>query len=1044
MKNLLSLKNKAIATLLTAIFVFSTTATTYASIMDYFVFNVSPINTYMGHQDGARRVSNSQFLDIQGHWAEEAIVYGTALGILPFGGTNFFPGAAVTFQEGLAIAVNLMGEGDGALQAGIDITTNVANQEAFWDTSLEDTLHIGFLEVARDNDIITQTMFNALLGLPLWDEAEVNQLLNQIAVAAGQQHINLVNQLNELLSDIVTEFNLTTPLEALNLPSRTDPITREQLATFVARALEDNDAIALPNQPRDILGFSDWQTIGAANAQYVEALVRINVLSGDGASFNPQGSITRAEVARLVRNLDNIFHDENDISRYTGTVAAYRNNQEPATLQGDSWRNLYIRRFDGDVDVIQHQLAFAPTGLTVNYNVPVFRNGIVGGLEILEINDQIEYLVFEDDDDDNILRVLYINVVESGQNFSTVTMRLMELDAVEGLIRVRDSYGNDFLYNLTSGTFGQGVYGPYLTMDNFVVQWDEIPFGAYIELSLINNLVSRISFVGQPVLVLEMRGVVIDNNPAFGYLTVIDNYGNIVTRFYNQHNMQVQRQTHYSQASGASYLAQMFPNFNFNPHAASISDLQPGDIVFMRFDENDPTLITNISSAVHHVMRHGLVRQVSSASGVVSMLLQLDNGQTSWFDLGPNIFITSQGRAINNSEVQVGDRIRLLVNQAILGPGHIVESVLEAVLESQGHHIGTILTGHLAGINSMQQNLMLQNSRSLTGLGWGPHTQIQELNLNRQNVQFFHEGQQISIDHANRFLSRSDLNTYVAMDQSPFGESIRQITFRNGRDELLNADVVLSTTAQGGFIIPSVSGTITTDEGTIVRRGGRQVSGNDIQAGDNVRVSLNGGNNAAIVDILDTAGVSAVGIARARVLNVNQGASFTVQSMATLQGHDWMFTPVERVFTINPNTLFLNEDGWVDPTMFRTQAENSVYNQVFTVIYDGSQATHVISMPHGNRVVRGQIVSQSGTTINLTNSQYLYNPNLSPTYEWRSFSAVNPTLNITTHPNSIIIRNNQIIQPRDLQLGDNIRILTHNLPTMAPGANVRGYIILVD
>lgn len=1025
---------------LIGLFMFSNVSFAYGQVMDYFIFNVPYVNVFSGRSEAGGIISNAQFVDTQNHWANEAIAHGASLGLLHFSGSNFMPNTPVTLQEGLGIIINLMGLGEEVLQAGLDIVNELVGDGVFWDGTLEDTLYLGFLDLARDNDIISDIMFNALVGIPLWDEDELEDILNALEGLEDDAD-GAFEDLLALLADVVEDLLLIDPLLALDLPERWDPITRQQMVAFIAMALEDSDQIQLPNQPRDILAFNDWQWISPSYAQGVEAMARVGAISGtDDGFFDPWYTISRAEVAQILRNIDHIHYDLQDIERNVGTVASYRNHQEVATLQGEARRNFYIRRHDGDVDVITHQTLLAPTGQIINYNAPVFRNGQVGGLDTLQVNDQIEYLTLGD-------TVLYINVIDTLQNFGTVTARLMQVDIEEGTILVTDDYSNDFTFHLTSGIFGININDPdlrsYLIIDNHTVFFENLPFGSLLELTLINNLVTNISFVGQPELVLEMRGVIIDNNPAFGYLTFIDNNGNIVTRFYNQNNMQVQRQAHY-QSSGPGYIAQMFPHFAFNPLVAHISDLQPGDIVFMRFDPSDPTLITSISAATHHVVRHGLVRQVSSNSGIVSLLLQFDNGQTTWFDLGPNIFVTRQGRPINNTEIQVGDRLRLLVNQAILGPGHVVESVLEASLEGEGHHISTILTGHLAGINGMQNSLMLQNSRPLTGIGWGAHTQIQDLNLSRQNIQFFHENQQISLDHAQRFLSRSDLNTYVAMDSSPFGETIRQITFRNGRDELLNQDTVISTTPTGGFMIASVPGIISTDDGTIVRRNGRMVSGNDILTGDIVRVSLNGGNNAAVVDILDTPAVSGVGIARVRILNVNEGVSFTVQSMATLQNHEWMFTPVERVFTINPNTLFLNEDGWVNPSAFIGFTADTVVDSTFTVVYNGAMATHVIDAPFGNRVVRGNI-SATDDTIQIRDAQYLYNPTLSPTYVWNNISNVNPTMNITTHPNTIIVRNNQIVQPRDLQLGDRIRVLTHNLPAnINPGISLPGYIILVD
>ncbi|MCL1935651.1 MAG: S-layer homology domain-containing protein [Defluviitaleaceae bacterium] len=1045
---------KKTALLLVFILIFSNVSA-IGQVVDYYVFNTPPLNTYTGFVEATGLINNATFNDISGHWANEAIIHSASLGILNFPGNTLNPDLPITFQEGLAIAVNLLGEGNEVLQEGLDfINDHVVGGEVFWAGTLEDTMHLGNLVVARDNNIISDMMFNALVGIPLFNEDAVFELAIELDTAQENldlvQYMQLMEQLNDILSDVMEEFNILDPLEVLEiLPTRTDNIRRDELARFLVRAVSESNEIQLPISPRDILTFNDWQNIGSQQAQYVEAFVRLNIMQGIGnGSFNPAGTISRAEVAQIIRNLEDIYYNLQNIQRNVGTVAANRESQTAATLQGVSNRDFYIRRHDGDVDRIRHTVSYSPTNQT-NFDVPVFRNGQVGGLSTLQVNDQIEYLT-----QGNI--VIYINVIETEQVLQTEIGRLTGLDISNGTITLRDDNNNHFTYNMTSGIFGISDGNEYVLVDGRFLSLENLPFGDFVELSLINNLVNNISFIGQPELVREMRGIVIDNNPTFGYITVIDNNANIVTRFYNQNNMSVQRQD-YFETAGAGYIAQMFPHFAFNPFAANIADIQPGDIVFMRFDENDPTLITAISATIHPVVRHGLVLQTSNNNGVTSILLRFDNGQTSWFDIGPNIFVTRAGRTINNNQIQEGDRLRLLVNQAILAPGHVVESILEVSLENEGHHISTILNGNLAGINNMQNNLMLQNSRPLTGLGWGGHTQIQELNLNRQNIDFFHENERISMAHAQRFLSRSDLNTYVAMDTNPAGNNIRQITFRNGRDELLNAETVISTNGNGGFFISGINGLITTDNGTIIRRAGRQVSGTNIMEGDIVRVSLNGGNNAAVVDILERPGTANVGIARVRIIDVNEGSGFTVQSMATLQGHEWMFTPVERTFTIDPNTLFLNANGFVNPNEFIGFTENSVVDRTFTVIYDGTRATHIIEAPYGNRVVRGSIfninetantiggVAGSRGTIGIRDAMYLHNPSLSPEYQWNSISNVNPVMNIMLNPNTIIIRNNRVVQPRDLQNGDRIRVLTNNLPeTVTPNAAVSGQIILVD
>lgn len=976
---------KSITLVLAFIFLVANSLPMYGNThTDYLVFSASIDNTFIGSQESTLLNTSLRFNDLNNHWAHESIIHGGSLRVINSAGENFNPNTTVSNQQALEFAVNIMGVGNEAQRAALEL------QEEFpQEASLGAMLPIGYMEVARQRDIITTEEFEVLTGID--------------AIA-----------------------------------TRNNPVTREQMATWVARALisAGSESVSIDNQPQTIQSFSDWESVSLSAAPYVEALVSTNIMSGtaDG-NFNPQGSLTRAEMAQILRNMNQIYYDIAGLERKTGTFAAFRDVQELTTLHGDVWRNYYIRTASGGVDVLQHQIIQNSSGSTVETNTVVFRNGIVGGFEILIPGDQIEYIVNPETN-----TVLYINVVNTQQVVTNVQGRLISVDTTEGTVTIRDDNDRSFNYNMVQGMYGNDTIGEYIFMDRKQVRRQDFPIGSIVELNLINNLVNEISFIGQPVHTLELRGIVVENNPDFGFLTVIDNNGNLITRQYNSNNIRVQRENFYQTGNNIGYISQMFPNFIFNPADAYITEIVPGDIVFMRFDENDPNVIVNISSVANYTARHGLIRQISSHNNRTQVLVQFDNNQTSWFELPPNVFVSSQGRPVPHNHLQVGDRVRMLVNQAIIGPGHIMESLLEVVIEGDGHHISTIMTGNLAGFNQVQNQMMVRNARELTQPGWGNHNQIQELDTSFRDIEYFHEAQRISLDHANRFLSRSDLNVYVAIDNSAGGR-VRRVTFRDGRDELLRPDTVINADGNGNFEISSVNGTISTDNGTIVRRNGRMVTGSDIRTGDFLTVSLSGGNRAAIVDIKEAPSTSAVNIARGRILNVQQGRSFTVQSMSVLLGNNWVFTPIEREFTISPNTLFLDQNGFVDPSRFIDYTSDSVFDNVYTIIYDGSMATHVIDAPYANRSVRGTIynITNDGA-IQIREAQHLNNT----TGVWNDISRVDNTMNINTLPNSIIVRNNAVVQPRNLQVGDRIRVLTTTLPTMESGVTVPGYIILVE
>jgi len=205
-------------------------------------------------------------------------------------------------------------------------------------------------------------------------------------------------------------------------------------------------------------------------------------------------------------------------------------------------------------------------------------------------------------------------------------------------------------------------------------------------------------------------------------------------------------------------------------------------------------------------------------------------------------------------------------------------------------------------------------------------------------------------------------------------------------------------------------------------------------------VVLSGANTAAVIDIFDRPDTSALQIMRARVTNVNDAESFTVASMSQLFGNEWVFTPVQREFTIDPRTVFLPQ-GSFNLDTFLTYTETTVFDQVFTIVTDGARASHIFQHDFANRAARGTIFNVEGNVIHLRDVS-IQNP---ATGQWQSISIANNTMTVTVDASTLIGRNNAVAQPRDLQNGDQVLILANDIPTNRyAGMNIYGQIVLVD
>ena len=944
-------------------------------------------NTYIGRNDGREIITNVNFRDLSSsHWAKESVTRSGSLNLVKGYDRAFFPNDAVTNQEALAFIIRLLGMENDALEEAIRIRSEATEPER-----ARDLWSIGYLSLARQLNIVTEGEYATLT------------ITEKDAAASG-----------ELLGNA--------------------PASRERVAHWVVRGLSmlNPNSININPEIQSVLNFSDWDTIDIDYLKTVEAAVRAGIMKGDNGRFKPKASLTRAEMAQVLRNMDEIYYGLNGIEKKTGTVGAMRDAQEVETGSAVVWRKFYIRTAAGAAEIIQYELSLVDSSMPDRIrDAVVYKEGAVGGLNSLSEGDQIEYLV-----DRRTKEVYYVQVISAGLKETSSAGNLQSVDVKNGQITLLDpDTKKTKVY-----TMAQGVYGDdYIVIDQAKNSTGGLPIGSKVELKLIGNTVLGVSFIGTPVLIEELRGIVIENNTDFGYMTVVDNYGNLITKNYYADSMKVEKQQYYDLDDEIGYIDEVFPNFHYDPRDSFIEDIEPGDIVFMRFDPEDPDLIANISASTNYIARYGKITQITRDEGLSRYLVEYENKQTNWFDVADNIYVSKLGRPANSSQVAVGDWAKFLVNQAIIEPGYMMESVKEITVEGGEHFISTIIKGQLAGIEPIQNKLMIQNAQTLAKTGWSNHQNVQQISIANNDIEYYYNDQRISLDYAQRFLKRAEGDVYIALENSASGERAKMITFRNGRDELLPADTVITADGNGSFSILSNNGDIATDVGTIVRRYGRLVSSNNILPSDYTIVSLNGGNTAAVVDIGDAPAITGVNIARGRILSVDQGQNFKVQSMSVLSGNEWVYTPIQREFTIDYNTKFLDSEGIKDISGLRDYTADSAVDKVYNIIYDGSKATWLVDAPYSKQAVRGIVYESSGGTLKLRNAEHYDNT----TGKWTPVSLLDATISVSVPQNAITVKNNAVTN--NVAVGDSVRVLTDVLPEkIQSGIEVTGYFILVE
>ena len=956
---------------------------------DDFIFTDPIANTFTGRIEAAEMIENLTFRDLPNtFWAMDAIVRGGALNLVKGYSEWFNPNIILSNEDALAFLVRARGMEAQAHEAAL---------------RLRAVLPAG------------------LPTLSLWTMGYLDQAMG----------LGLITQ-DQFYDSLRPDQHLLDP--AYNF-IRGAPVTREQVADWIHRTFQGANIAARTQQ--SIYQFADWHDIEASKISAVETMVAAGIMNGDQNMFRPQSHLTRAEMAQILKNMDYLYYEFIGVQKKTGTVGGIRDAQSVSTGTAALNRDVYIRTADGQVDVLQYGFVETSSPMSGSTDAVVLRDGFVGGLASLREGDEVEYLVRADD---NI--VLYVQVTNAHYvNIKTVRGRFQSLDLENGVITILDVQDKAFNYTMIANLYGEEDGEPFLRFEREKRSPDDLPIGTRIELSLKNNIVDGIGFLGEPVLTAEMFATVLENNTAMGLITVINHDRETQVMRYYYEDVNVKRKAHYHDQDRIGYIDAIFQNHKFNPVDASIASVSPGDLVSLRTNPDDGVTLTDIYAYEDYHAVFGKIREFHRQGQFSNMLIEYEDGQVSWFTVPDNIFISKGGNSINHTEIIPGDWVRILVSSLITEPGRVIESVKEMSVESGSHKISRIVMGKLGGVDELQDRLILQNTRTLSKTGWVNARQVEYFNLAGSDTEFFLENERISADYAKRHLKRASGQVYIALENNYTGERAKKVTFRNGRDELLDPDVVLGADGSGRFYISGNRAFIYADRGAIVRRLGRLTDAQNILPSDFAVVNLNGEDTAAVVDIIPRPDTSGVIIARGRILTVNEGRNFRVESKSLLNGNQWSYTPVQRLYAIDGETLFVTSSG-IDPNYpFRGYTENSVIGRVFNIVLDGARAARVVDAPFCTRAIRGVIFATEGSGRVRIRDTAIYE---NDTGIWRLTSNVNATMDIHIPPNSIVVKNNTVIESGFLQPGDHIHILTNHIEPGSSEQATRGYIITVE
>jgi hypothetical protein len=332
---------------LALVFAFSFTPFNTAATDD-FVMRDPVQNTYVGRADAKNYITFSNYDDVPGnHPYRQAIARGSALNLFKGnGGRAFNPEQTVTNEMAIVFILQLFNFERRALELDAEVRSGLQadarNVSAIWS--------LGYLALALELELIDADEYaNSLLANP-----------------GGNARFN-----------------------------RNAPALRENVAFWLYKALLVSGMNVFDDtRPLSkVYTFADWMEIDRSRLIAVEEITYFNVMMGDGTRFFPKGTLTRAEMAQAIVNLDTIYLRLKELEKKTGTVGAIIDNFYHSASDRFLWRNFYVRTTLGTVDMLRFELHDSASPQSGTRDCVVYKNGMIGGMELLERGDLIEYIV---------------------------------------------------------------------------------------------------------------------------------------------------------------------------------------------------------------------------------------------------------------------------------------------------------------------------------------------------------------------------------------------------------------------------------------------------------------------------------------------------------------------------------------------------------------------------------------------------------------------------------------------------------------------------
>jgi len=947
-----------------------------------------PEAVYTGIDNATVMFNNIDYVDLRNTdtWAKEAIYETGALGLMKgFGARVFGLGQTLTKEQAIATAYRVAGREAEAQIKAEEIDKAKAKQDkkknaiSMWSD--------GYLQLAADEELIT--------AQDLTDAFNTNQA----SLVPG------------------TSFY------------RASPAKREEMAAWLAKALKLEPQYG---QNKIFNSFNDWSFTDPIKIPYIEAVLIKNIMNGTGnGSFNPNGVVTRAQAAQIIKNSEATVLPILKLQKKIGTIEEVAKSIDFTDGESITTTTVRIRNSNGKLHKVDAQILtdvydknkselLGTPLLGTEKDFIVYKNGKIGKSNLLEKGDRIEYIVGED----NTIR--FTNVISSVEDTKYIAAQINSVDSSKLTLNVTQLLNLDYP-NMTNKNEGSMIKNDlvntvYRYSNNAKISIDGVPKTIndiksetiYI-LTVKDNIVTDIK---SSDMTLEgddriAKGVVEENNPQLGYITLYGENGEGIDPL----KLNVLRTFNYNKQNSLTVLK--------NGKKAKLEDVESGDSVFLKLDEK--LNVFSVSAVDNYIPKYA--RVISKKPSAISV--EYDNGSQQVLPIDKTVNVIKNNIITSLNDLKDGDRVKLMMN--VTNRNVEVKSI---TINDDQKLINNIYKGKLEYIDQSSDKLVVQNLEKLEKGQWTRSDLVGFAQILMDvNVKVFSEDRKIDIDDANDRLKSGE--AYIAVEESYGGEEKAVlVSFRDtdNLESLMDDTIRVSDETNEQFGLDTYNRTIKYGEGTIIVKDNRLVSGSSISQEDAVYIVANRNNDngdfaAGIVQISERVNADLCQIYRGRIKSITENKSFEVESFSKLNGVNWEYANTPKTFKINYDTQILDDGGLLSQRDFIGYGDNSFTGRSVYILADEVNAAIVSTAAFGPDGVfaKGKVLEFTGATTGETGNIIEQPTGIKltsvKTYDTSKHIWVDSKdISVNILKNSIIVRNNKVITPSQIMKNDTLKI----------------------